>query len=222
MSAGVVATYTRVEGGRVSTAGPRVARGRRRATPGRSRSAPGPGARRPGGCRSARRPVPAGRRRRPARTPGPVWIAGPHGRDRRSSAASNEKLSRPGRAGDNSRERSARWHVAAGGAAARSAPASNRGRVEPCRGLPEGNLQATPDRKNVVRRTDTDNLVNPTFGELYAYDGLSQQTSFQRGTLNSTHTGLTGSATHSQSFAFDAVGNFTSVTTDGGTPQTRT
>jgi RHS repeat-associated protein len=65
-----------------------------------------------------------------------------------------------------------------------------------------------------------DDLVNPAFGELYAYDGLSQQTSFQRGTLNSTKTGLTGSPSRSQSWALDAVGNFTSQTSDG-TTQTR-
>jgi RHS repeat-associated protein len=65
-----------------------------------------------------------------------------------------------------------------------------------------------------------DNLVNSAFGELYAYDGLNQLTSFQRGTLNGTKTGLTGSASHSQSWSFDALGNWSSLTTDG-TAQTR-
>jgi RHS repeat-associated protein len=64
------------------------------------------------------------------------------------------------------------------------------------------------------------NLVNTAFGELYAYDNLNELTSFQRGTLNSTHTGLVGAASHSQSWAPDALGNFTSVVTDGST-QTR-
>jgi RHS repeat-associated protein len=66
-----------------------------------------------------------------------------------------------------------------------------------------------------------DNLVNSAFGELYGYDGLNQLASFQRGTLNAGHTGLTGSASRSQSWSLDAMGNFASVTSDG-TPQTRT
>jgi RHS repeat-associated protein len=65
------------------------------------------------------------------------------------------------------------------------------------------------------------NLVNAAFGELYNYDSLNQLTSFQRGTLNSTHTGLVGSASHSQSWSPDALGNFTSLVSDGST-QTRT
>jgi RHS repeat-associated protein len=64
------------------------------------------------------------------------------------------------------------------------------------------------------------NLVNAGFGELYAYDALNQLTSFQRGTLNGTHTGLVGSASRSQSWSPDALGNFTSVVTNG-TTQTR-
>ena len=71
---------------------------------------------------------------------------------------------------------------------------------------------------NVLWRDDT---VNAAFGELYGYDNLNQLTSFQRGTLNSGKTGLTGSASRSQGFDFDAVGNFDSVTTNGGSPQTR-
>src|SRR5262249_10619093 len=59
------------------------------------------------------------------------------------------------------------------------------------------------------------NTVNAAFGELYAYDSLNQLTSFQRGTLNGTFTGLTGSASRSQSWTPDALGNFTGVTTDG-------
>jgi len=59
------------------------------------------------------------------------------------------------------------------------------------------------------------------FGELYTYTGENQLASFQRGTLNGTKTGLTGTASASQSFVTDGVGNFTSVTTNG-TTQTRT
>jgi RHS repeat-associated protein len=59
------------------------------------------------------------------------------------------------------------------------------------------------------------NLVNTAFGELYSYDNLNQLSSFERGTLNSTKTGLTGSASRTQSWSPDAVGNFSSITTDG-------
>jgi RHS repeat-associated protein len=59
-----------------------------------------------------------------------------------------------------------------------------------------------------------DNLVNTDFGELYTYDSLNQLASFQRGELNSTKTGLEGSASRSQGWEMDALGNFTSVTTD--------
>jgi YD repeat-containing protein len=65
------------------------------------------------------------------------------------------------------------------------------------------------------------NLVDAAMSELYAYDNLHQLTSFQRGTLNSTHNGLVGSASRSQSWSPDALGNFNSVTTNG-TAQTRT
>jgi RHS repeat-associated protein len=65
-----------------------------------------------------------------------------------------------------------------------------------------------------------DNLVNAAFGELYNYDGLNQLTSMDRGTLNGTKTGLTGGASRSQDWDYDALGNWDSVTTDSGT-QTR-
>src|SRR5262249_9740224 len=64
------------------------------------------------------------------------------------------------------------------------------------------------------------NLVDSVFSELYGYDALRQLTGFQRGTLNSTHDGLTGSASRSQSWSPDALGNFSSVTSDS-TTQTR-
>jgi RHS repeat-associated protein len=59
--------------------------------------------------------------------------------------------------------------------------------------------------------------------DLYAYDGLSQLATFQRGMLNASHTGLTGPASHSQVWTVDALGNFTQVQTDGQTqPPVRT
>src|SRR5690606_33425398 len=60
-----------------------------------------------------------------------------------------------------------------------------------------------------------DNLVNGAFGELYAYDDLGQLTSFQRGTLNASRDGISGTPSRSQSWDHDALGNFDSVTTDG-------
>jgi RHS repeat-associated protein len=58
-------------------------------------------------------------------------------------------------------------------------------------------------------RTATTNTVNTSFNETYGYDNLNQLTSFARGS-------------HTQSWDLDAVGNFEGVTTDGGSPVTRT
>jgi RHS repeat-associated protein len=65
------------------------------------------------------------------------------------------------------------------------------------------------------------NLVDAMMSELYQYDNLNQLTSFARGTLNSTKTGISGTPSRSQSWTPDALGNFTGITTDGST-QTRT
>jgi RHS repeat-associated protein len=65
-----------------------------------------------------------------------------------------------------------------------------------------------------------DNLVNAAFGELYSYDGLNQLASFDRGILNGTKTGLTGAASRTQAWDYDAVGNWDSATTNGSA-QTR-
>jgi RHS repeat-associated protein len=70
-------------------------------------------------------------------------------------------------------------------------------------------------------RLYSDNLVSTSNSELHTYDGLNQLTTFARGTLNSTKTAISGSPTRSQSWDFDALGNFDSQTTDG-TTQTRT
>src|SRR5262249_40154653 len=76
------------------------------------------------------------------------------------------------------------------------------------------------------------NLVNTAFSELYhangtsaGYDSLNQQTEFRRGTLSDTNADnvpdTVATASRSQSWSLDAMGNWASVTTDG-TPQTRT
>ncbi|WP_020476098.1 MBG domain-containing protein [Zavarzinella formosa] len=66
-----------------------------------------------------------------------------------------------------------------------------------------------------------DNTTSPSNSELYSYDGLNQLSSFQRGTLDETKTGLADTAQRSQSWDYDALGNFDSQTTDG-VGQTRT
>ncbi len=53
-----------------------------------------------------------------------------------------------------------------------------------------------------------DNLVNSSFDEDYAYDNLNQLVDFTRGS-------------HTIDWDYDALGNFDSVTTDGGSPVTR-
>jgi RHS repeat-associated protein len=68
-------------------------------------------------------------------------------------------------------------------------------------------FQYTYDRDgNVLTK---DNLVNSSFDETYTYDGLNQLATFAQG------------SSHTQDFNYDSLGNFDSVTTDGGTPQTR-
>lgn len=57
-------------------------------------------------------------------------------------------------------------------------------------------------------RTATTNVVNSSFDETYSYDGLNQLSSFARGS-------------HTQAWDYDALGNFDSVTTDGGSAVTR-
>jgi RHS repeat-associated protein len=60
------------------------------------------------------------------------------------------------------------------------------------------------------------NTVSTSNSELYAYDDLNRLASFGRGTLNGGNTALT-STTHSQSWSLDALGNWSSVTTDSTT-----
>src|SRR5579884_171937 len=74
-----------------------------------------------------------------------------------------------------------------------------------------------PDSEVLYRQ----NLADAAMSELYSYDKLGQLASFQRGTLNSSHNGISGTPSRSQSWSPDALGNFTNVTTNG-TAQTRT
>jgi YD repeat-containing protein len=77
-----------------------------------------------------------------------------------------------------------------------------------------------------------DNLVNDSFDELYhangpsaGYDRLNQLTDFRRGALSDTNSDnvpdTVATASRSQNWDYDALGNWDSVTSDGGT-QTRT
>ena len=59
------------------------------------------------------------------------------------------------------------------------------------------------------------NTVLTAQSELYTYDNLNRLTSFARGTLNSTATGMTGTPTGTESWGLDAVGNWDSDTVDG-------
>jgi RHS repeat-associated protein len=68
-------------------------------------------------------------------------------------------------------------------------------------------FQYTYDRDS--NRTARTNVVNTSFNESYGYDSLNQLTSFTRGT-------------HTISWSLDAVGNFSSTTTDGGNPVNNT
>lgn len=60
-------------------------------------------------------------------------------------------------------------------------------------------------------RATKGNSVNSAFNETYTYDSLNQLTGFNR-----------NSGAHTLAWDFDALGNFDSVTTDGGSPVTRT
>jgi len=64
-------------------------------------------------------------------------------------------------------------------------------------------------------RTYKQNLVNATHSELYTNDATGQLTNFQRGTLNSTKNGITGTVEREQIWNYDATGNWDTVETDG-------
>src|SRR5204863_7096070 len=76
---------------------------------------------------------------------------------------------------------------------------------------------------NVLYRNNT---VNTAFGELYhangasnGYDSLNQVTAFARGTLSDTNSDgvpdTVATASRSQSWSLDGLGNWSSVTSDG-------
>ena len=62
-------------------------------------------------------------------------------------------------------------------------------------------------RRDGVARTNS-----ASFDELYGYDGLQRLTSFDRGQLNTTNSGLTGSPTLTQDWGLDSTGNWSDFT----------
>lgn len=71
---------------------------------------------------------------------------------------------------------------------------------------------------NVLYR---DNTVLTDHSELYSYDGLNRLASFERGMLNGTNDGISGTPGESESWELDALGNWNSDTVNG-TTTTRT
>jgi len=69
-------------------------------------------------------------------------------------------------------------------------------------------------------RTYKENGVIATLSEVYTNDNLNQLASYKLGTLNGGKTDVTGTPTNAQSWDYDAVGNWDSVTTNS-TTQTR-
>jgi RHS repeat-associated protein len=70
-------------------------------------------------------------------------------------------------------------------------------------------------------RLYAEDLVNPALSEVYTHDALGRLTGSARGTLNAAKDGIDGTVGRSQTWDFDALGNWDSVTTDGAT-QART
>jgi hypothetical protein len=60
-----------------------------------------------------------------------------------------------------------------------------------------------------------DNIASSSNSELYGYDTLNRLTSFARGTLNSSDTAISGTASATESWSLDALGNWDSETTNG-------
>ena len=87
-------------------------------------------------------------------------------------------------------------------------------RQDSVRGMPSvDRYQYTYDRDS--NRLSADNLLDATKSELFTYDALDRLAAFKRGTLDSTKTALTGTASRSQDWTLDPLGNTTSLATDG-------
>ena len=73
----------------------------------------------------------------------------------------------------------------------------------------------------VGNRNCRKDMVSTTNSELYAYDGVNQVKSLNRGTLNSSNNGITGS-TFAESWKFDLTGNWSEYGRTGAATETRT
>ena len=63
-----------------------------------------------------------------------------------------------------------------------------------------------------------ENAFHSSFSEYYTYDGLNRLTDMQRGTLNGTKTGITGTPGNESAYTLDKVGNWTNyITKTSGT-----
>ena len=70
-------------------------------------------------------------------------------------------------------------------------------------------------------RLYAENVVDSTRSELYSYDGFNQLLTMDRGTLNGGKTAIAGSSNRSQAWDYDGLGNWDSLTNNGGSPVTR-
>ena len=78
----------------------------------------------------------------------------------------------------------------------------------------DGQQYTYDQNSNVLSRR---NLVLPGQSEVYTYDGLNRLTTFARGTLNGDGTAIAGAPTGTESWDYDAVGNWKSNTVNGTT-----
>ena len=82
----------------------------------------------------------------------------------------------------------------------------------------DGQRYTYDQNSNVLSRR---NLVLPGQSEVYTYDGLNRLATFSRGTLNSTGTAISGAPTGTESWNYNAIGNWNANTVNG-TTTTRT
>jgi len=66
-----------------------------------------------------------------------------------------------------------------------------------------------------------ENLIDSTRSELYSYDGFNQLLTMDRGTLNGGKTAISGASSRAQAWDYDGLGNWDSLTNNGGSPVTR-
>jgi hypothetical protein len=65
------------------------------------------------------------------------------------------------------------------------------------------------------QRVYKEDKLETTKSEVFSYDNSGQVSGWAKGTLNSTKDGITGTPTATQGWDYDAIGNWSEVTTDG-------